>query len=103
MTIYNGYNIDPKGSMNQLPYILQKGLKVYIYTGDWDSVVPFTDTYKNLLRLNLRLQDDLKPWLINDQHVGFIRNYSYNVTVYQIKGAGHEAPLYQRERTYRMF
>lgn len=44
----------------------------------------------------------MKPWIINDQHAGFIKVYSYNLTVFHVKGAGHEVPLYQRERAYKM-
>jgi serine carboxypeptidase-like clade 2 len=103
MTIYANYKMDPRGSMTQLPSLLQQGLKVYLYTGDWDDVVPFTDTYFNLNQMGLRLQGGLAPWLIGDQHAGFIRKYSFGLTVYQVKGAGHEVPLYQRERAFRMF
>lgn len=48
MTIYSKYKVDPKGSILEFPSLLKKGLKVYLFTGDWDDVVPFTDTYKNL-------------------------------------------------------
>lgn len=103
MTIYDKYKMDPKGSMTSIPSLLKKGIKVFIYTGDWDDVVPFTDTYKNLERMSLKLQGGLTPWIIDEQHAGFIRTYSYNLKVYQVKGAGHEVPLYQRERAYIMF
>lgn len=102
MSLYAQYKIDPKGSINELPSILKRGLKVYLYTGDWDDVVPFIDTYKNIDKMNLKLLGGLTPWIINDQHAGFIRNYSYNLTVYQVKGAGQQVPLYQKERAFKM-
>lgn len=92
MTIYNLYKVDPKGSMSSILSLLKKGIKVFLYTGDWDSVVPFTDTFKNLERMSLKLQGSQLPWLIgttDKQHAGFYRIYSYNLTVYQVKGAGH--------------
>ena len=52
--------------------------------------------------MNLRQQGNMKPWIFNDQHAGFIKVYSYNLTVFHVKGAGHEVPLYQRERAYKM-
>ena len=103
MDIYNQYKSDPKGSIYTIPTLLQKGLKVYIFTGDWDDVVPFSDTYINLERMGLKLQKGVAPWVIGDQHAGFIRSYSYGLVVYQVKGAGHEVPLYQRERAFRLF
>jgi hypothetical protein len=55
MTIYEKYKQDPKGSLAQIPALLSKQLKVYLFTGDWDDVVPFTDTYKNLNRMGFKL------------------------------------------------
>lgn len=75
---------------------------MFIYTGDWDSVVPFTDTYKNILSMNFRQQGSMMPWMVGEQHADFIRTYSYNLTVYHVKGAGHEVPLYQRQRAYKV-
>jgi hypothetical protein len=65
-------------------------------------VVPFTDTYQNLLKMGFKQSGSQVPWTVNNQHAGFIRTYSHNLTVYHVKGAGHEVPLYQRERAYRM-
>lgn len=96
MTIFNSYKVDNKGSVFTIPNLLKQGIKVHIYTGDWDDVVPFTDTYQNIYLMNLRQQGVMQPWIFNDQHSGFIKTYSYNLTVYHIKGAGHEVPLYQR-------
>ena len=103
MDIYNKYQSEAKGSITLLPTLLQKGLKVYLFTGDWDDVVPFTDTYMNLQKMGLQLQRGLLPWLVAEQHAGFIRNYSYGLVVFHVKAAGHEVPLYQRERAFRMF
>ena len=89
MTIFNSYKPDPKGSIATLPNLLKSGLKVYLYSGDWDDVVPFTDTYQNLYLMNLRQQGNMQPWIINDQHAGFIKVFSYNLTVFLVKGAGH--------------
>lgn len=89
--------------MTELPSLLQKGLKTYLYNGDWDSVIPFTDTYENIYKLGLRMQGKLTPWTVDNQHAGFLKKYSYGLTFYLVKGAGHQAPLYQRSRTYKLY
>lgn len=66
MTIFNNYKVSPEGSLLQIPALLQKGIKIYIFSGDWDDVVPFTDSYKNLNKMGLRVQGNTTPWLIND-------------------------------------
>lgn len=50
------YLIDKSGSMHQYRYLLTRNEDIHIilYNGDWDSVVPFTDTIKHLERLNLK-------------------------------------------------
>lgn len=44
------YKIDQSGSMFQYSYLLNrlKDIHVVLYNGDWDAVVPFGDTLKNL-------------------------------------------------------
>jgi hypothetical protein len=78
-------------------------IKIYFFSGDWDDVIPFTDTVKNINRLGL-IQDDLQvPWKFGTQHVGFIRTYNKRIKYFIVKGAGHEAVAYKPEVTYRMF
>jgi serine carboxypeptidase-like clade 2 len=103
MTIFNTYKSEAKGSYLTIPKLLQAGLKVFIFSGDWDDVVPFTDTIRNLLKTGLKMQGVPAPWKIKEQHFGFIRTYTYGLKFYQVKGAGHEVPLYQRERSLKVF
>jgi serine carboxypeptidase-like clade 2 len=72
-----------------------------LYNGDWDDVVPFRDTIKNLQLLDLPPKSDYIPWKIDRQHVGF-REYS-GLMFYIVKGTGHEVPQYQRQRAYELF
>ena len=47
------YHITPKGSMEQYEYLLGRpGLALSLYNGDWDDVVPYIDTIKNMKALN---------------------------------------------------
>ena len=49
------YRVNMKGSMEQYSTIfLNKAVKVWLYNGDWDDVVPFPDTEKNLNILRRR-------------------------------------------------
>jgi hypothetical protein len=76
---------------------------VYIYSGDWDATVPFTDTIKNLNRLALK-QDGLQtPWSVGGQHAGFLKKYNFGVNYFLVKGAGSQMPMYQPERGKYIF
>lgn len=43
------------GSTHQLQYLLTRieDLHIIYYSGDWDGVVPYIDTIKNIEKLNL--------------------------------------------------
>lgn len=104
MDIFNKFNSKKgKDSYVTIPKLLQAKLKVFIVSGDWDDVVPFTDTIRNIGRMGVKLLSSPVPWVKNNQHFGFIRSYSLGLKYYQLKGAGHEVPLYQRERAMEVF
>ena len=47
--ILEKYEATPSGSFDQMIRLLSlKQIKVWLYNGDWDDIVPFTDTLKNL-------------------------------------------------------
>ena len=49
------YSIDLKGSMASYRYLLGRNLyTIALYSGDWDDVVPYVDTIKNMKKLNLQ-------------------------------------------------
>lgn len=54
------YSIDLKGSMASYRYLLSKINKysITLYNGDWDDVVPYIDTLKNMRKLNLEPNND---------------------------------------------
>ena len=66
-----------------------KNIKIYFYSGDWDDVVPFTDTLKNIAKIKLLQDMPQEAFKINNQHVGFVRTYNKRIKFYIIKGAGH--------------
>lgn len=89
--------------MEQYRELLNSGaIKIWLFSGDWDDVVPFRDTVKNLEKLDLKPQSPYHVWKIDGQHAGFYREYP-GLMFYIVKGAGHEVPQYQRQRAYEMF
>ena len=49
------YNIDLAGSMAEYRYLLDRQDKYHIifFNGDWDSIIPYSDTIQNIGKLNL--------------------------------------------------
>jgi len=50
------YQITESGSISAYRYLLTRThlLQFVLYNGEWDSVVPYVDTLKNLEKLNLK-------------------------------------------------
>jgi hypothetical protein len=71
-----------------------------MFSGDWDDVIPFTDTLKNLNKMGFKQAAASTPWKIGDQHVGFIKQFNNNLRMFIVKGAGHEVPMYQKQTAY---
>lgn len=67
---------------------LNKGLKVWIFSGDWDNVVPYPDTVYNLNLLKRKKQGNQEPWLVGETHAGFYQLYD-SLTLITVKGSGH--------------
>lgn len=61
------YTMENTGSIAQYKRILlNRGVRVWLYNGDWDDVVPLTDTLKNLGKMNILPNGPYTPWLVGD-------------------------------------
>ncbi|XP_039155655.1 serine carboxypeptidase-like 20 [Eucalyptus grandis] len=87
--VRNSYSTDT-GSM--IPYhknLTSLGNRVLIYSGDHDTVVPFTGTQAWTRSLGYKIIDEWRPWMTDDQVAGYLQGYDNNFTFLAIKGAGH--------------
>ena len=102
--VHINYHITERGSMNEYRRILlTKSIRVWLFSGDADDVVPFTDTKKNVQLLQQREAGWWTAWNTGDQHAGFYQNYVNNFTVLTVKGAGHMVPQTRPKAAYQMF
>ncbi|CAH2034833.1 unnamed protein product [Thlaspi arvense] len=80
------YEKDIKSS---LPYHLNNSMKgLYrslVYSGDHDMMVPFIGTVAWIRSLNYSIIDQWRPWLANNQVIGYTRTYSNSMTFATIK------------------
>lgn len=78
------------------------GLRIWIFSGDTDSVVPVTATRFSLNHLNLRIKTRWYPWYVDGQVGGWTEIYE-GLTFATVRGAGHEVPLFQPKSAYVLF
>jgi pimeloyl-ACP methyl ester carboxylesterase len=98
------YSVSMRGSILEYQNILNNGaVKVWLFSGDFDDVVPFTDTEKNLQILNRQKAGGWSSWSVGDQHGGFYQVYGSNLTAITVKGAGHMVPQTQPKAVYQLF
>ncbi|XP_059453841.1 serine carboxypeptidase 24-like [Corylus avellana] len=82
--------------------LIAAGLRIWVFSGDTDSVVPVTATRFSLSHLNLAIKTRWYPWYSGGQVGGWTEVYN-GLTFATVRGAGHEVPLFQPKRAYILF
>ncbi|KAL9686713.1 hypothetical protein QQ045_031106 [Rhodiola kirilowii] len=70
---------------------IQAGIRIWVISGNTDSIVPVTATRYNLDALNLRAVSPYRPWTVDGQVGGWVQNYD-GLTLVVVNGAGHLIP-----------
>ncbi|KAK4607882.1 hypothetical protein RGQ29_001626 [Quercus rubra] len=78
------------------------GLRIWVFSGDTDAVVPVTATRLSLSHLNLTIKTLWYPWNEDNQVGGWTEVYD-QLTFATVRGAGHEVPLSQPKRALILF
>ncbi|XP_018480491.2 serine carboxypeptidase 24 isoform X1 [Raphanus sativus] len=78
------------------------GLRIWVFSGDTDSVVPVTATRFSLSHLNLPVKTPWYPWYSGNQVGGWTEVYK-GLTFATVRGAGHEVPLFEPKRALILF
>ncbi|XP_043703638.1 serine carboxypeptidase-like 25 [Telopea speciosissima] len=71
--------------------MIAAGLRIWVFSGDADGVVPVTATKYSLAQLNLTTKTPWYPWYLNNQVGGWTEIYE-GLTFATVRGAGHEVP-----------
>ncbi|KAL3526592.1 hypothetical protein ACH5RR_011248 [Cinchona calisaya] len=74
--------------------LIAAGLRIWVFSGDVDSVVPVTATRYALEQLKLTTKIPWYPWYVKKQVGGWTEVYN-GLTFATIRGAGHEVPLFK--------
>ncbi|XP_056177486.1 serine carboxypeptidase-like 45 isoform X3 [Syzygium oleosum] len=87
--------------------LVKSGLRVLVYSGDLDAVIPFLGTrtmVDTLATKVLKLKTTLsyRAWFTSKQVAGYTQEYS-KLSFATIRGASHTAPATQPERSMQLF
>lgn len=74
--------------------LIQTGLRIWVFSGDTDGVLPITSTRYSVDALKLPVIGPWRAWYDDGQVGGWIQEYE-GLTLVSVRGAGHEVPLHQ--------
>ncbi|XP_023741371.1 serine carboxypeptidase-like 45 [Lactuca sativa] len=90
-----------------LASLIKSGIRVFIYSGDQDSVLPLTGTRVVIngmaKELGLKTTIPYRSWFNGNQVGGWTQVYGDFLSYATIRGAAHEAPFSQPERSLALF
>ncbi|GMG99380.1 hypothetical protein Nepgr_001220 [Nepenthes gracilis] len=82
--------------------LIAAGLRIWVYSGDTDAVVPVTATRYSLDALKLQTVANWYPWYDNGKVGGWSQVYA-GLTFVTVTGAGHEVPLHRPRQAFILF
>nr|ABR16596.1 unknown [Picea sitchensis] len=83
-------------------HLIARGLRILLFSGDTDTVVPVTSTRLSINELKLPIATPWYPWLNGDEVGGYTVIYK-GLTFATVRGAGHEVPAFQPSRALTLF
>ncbi|CAK7340279.1 unnamed protein product [Dovyalis caffra] len=94
-------------TINIVGSLVSSGIRVLVYSGDQDSVLPFIGS-RTLVdglakELGLNATVPYRPWFEDKQVGGWTQVYGHILTFATIRGAGHLAPLTSPKRSLALF
>uniref|UniRef100_A0A6N2MES0 Uncharacterized protein n=1 Tax=Salix viminalis TaxID=40686 RepID=A0A6N2MES0_SALVM len=94
-------------TINIVGSLINAGIPVLIYSGDQDSVIPLTGSrtlvHKLAKELGLNTTVPYRAWFAGKQVGGWTQVYGTILSFATIRGASHEAPFSQPERSLMLF
>jgi serine carboxypeptidase-like clade 2 len=100
------YTVNPEGSYYIYPILIKAGLKVMVYSGDADAIVPITGTVawiKEIFEeMRLPFKKPWRPWVSGSQNISGMIWELEGISLVTFLGAGHMVPTTKPEEAHTM-
>ncbi|KAL6655426.1 hypothetical protein ACP70R_006252 [Stipagrostis hirtigluma subsp. patula] len=94
----------PMTMVPTLSWLLDTGLRVWVYSGDMNAMDSLTETRYAVKNLKLAITKSWRPWYTPANEVGgYIQQYERGFTFASVRGAGLSVPSFQPERALVLF
>ncbi|PRQ46074.1 putative carboxypeptidase D [Rosa chinensis] len=84
----------PRTVLDVYRELIISGLRIWMFSGDTDAVIPVTSTRYSIDSLKLPTVKPWRPWYDDGQVGGWTQEYA-GLTFVSVRGAGHEVPLHR--------
>ncbi|KAM0823448.1 hypothetical protein ACQ4PT_070867 [Festuca glaucescens] len=101
-TINSNWRDAPSSMLPIYKELIGAGLRIWVFSGDTDAVVPLTATRYSIGALGLPTTISWHPWY-DVQEVGGWSQVYKGLTLVTVRGAGHEVPLHRPRQALVMF
>ncbi|CAN1257984.1 Serine carboxypeptidase-like 27 [Linum perenne] len=92
----------PRSMLPIYKQLIAAGVRIWVFSGDTDSVVPVTATRYSIDALKLPTITNWYPWHDNGRVGGWSQVYK-GLTLVTVTGAGHEVPLHRPRQAFILF
>nr|GEZ37980.1 serine carboxypeptidase-like 27 [Tanacetum cinerariifolium] len=82
--------------------LIKAGIRIWVFSGDTDAVLPLTGTRYSIKALKLKTIVDWHAWYDKEKVGGWSQVYE-GMTYMTVKGAGHEVPMDQPKLALTIF
>uniref|UniRef100_A0A0D9WEH7 carboxypeptidase D n=1 Tax=Leersia perrieri TaxID=77586 RepID=A0A0D9WEH7_9ORYZ len=101
--ILNDYWRDsPRSVLHIYQELIAAGLRIWVFSGDTDAVVPLTATRHSIDALGLPTTISWYPWYDAKKVGGWSQVYK-GLSLVTVRGAGHEVPLHRPRQAFILF
>ncbi|XP_059669164.1 serine carboxypeptidase-like 27 [Cornus florida] len=91
--VRSSWTDSPKSMLPILKELIAAGIRIWIFSGDTDAVLPLTATRYSIKALKLKTITNWHAWYDDNQEVGGWSQVYKGLTYLTVRGAGHEVPL----------
>ncbi|KAE8673493.1 Serine carboxypeptidase II-3 [Hibiscus syriacus] len=100
-SIHGGWTDSAATILPIIKNLMSNGIRIWLYSGDVDSVVPVTSTRYAINKLKLSIKTAWRPWSTDEEVGGYVVEYD-GLTLVTVRDAGHLVPSYQPARALTM-
>lgn len=100
--VSENWNDSPRSVLPIYRELIKAKLRIWMFSGDTDAVIPVTSTRYSVNALKLRTVTQWHPWYDDGQVGGWTQEYE-GLTFVTIRGAGHEVPLHKPKKAFMLF